>query len=230
MPYDVSAVEQYIRSAAVKRGIDPDIAVRVARSEGLGPGVWQSNYHKNGKRETSYGPYQLLVGGGLGDKFTRKYGKSPSDPSTVYQQVDFALDEAAAGGWSPWYGAAKVGVGNWDGLRGAKAGSSLKPSDMPPMSLSGIGSPNTPSMETTASTSYAGSTGPTPEEAAEIAARLQKQEKRRNPFEGVDWGFAEAPRISGGMGDARNTGNMLLEALNAPTAAQMLLKKRLGGR
>lgn len=118
---DVAALEGYIRDAATKRGIDPDVAVRVARSEGLGPGIWQSNYVKNGRRETSYGPFQLLVGGGLGDKFQKIYGKSPADPSTVHQQIDFALDEAATGGWSPWYGAAKVGVGARTGLENARA-------------------------------------------------------------------------------------------------------------
>lgn len=121
-PTDVSGTEAYIREAATKRGIDPDIAVKVARSEGLGPGIWQSNYVRgDGKRETSYGPFQLLVGGGLGDKFQKTYGKSPADPSTVNQQIDFALDEAARGGWSPWYGAAKVGVGARTGLDNARA-------------------------------------------------------------------------------------------------------------
>lgn len=118
---DVSATEAYIRQSAQARGIDPDVAVRVARSEGLAPNTWQSNYVKNGKRETSYGPFQLLVGGGLGDKFQKIYGKSPEDPSTVQQQIDFALDEAAQGGWSPWYGAAKVGVGARTGLDQARA-------------------------------------------------------------------------------------------------------------
>jgi hypothetical protein len=120
-PADVAGLEGYIREAAQKRGIDPEIAVKVARSEGLAPGVWQSNVVKNGKRETSYGPYQLLVGGGLGDKFQKIYGKSPADPSTVQQQIDFALDEAAQGGWGPWYGAAKVGVGQRTGLERARA-------------------------------------------------------------------------------------------------------------
>lgn len=118
---DVVATENYIRQAAQARGIDPDVAVRVARSEGLAPNTWQSNYVKNGKRETSYGPFQLLVGGGLGDKFQKVYGKSPADPSTLQQQIDFALDEAAQGGWSPWYGAAKVGVGPRTGLEQARA-------------------------------------------------------------------------------------------------------------
>lgn len=116
----IGEMEGYIRQAASARGINPDVAVRVARSEGLAPGVWQSNVVKNGRRETSYGPFQLLVGGGLGDKFQRQHGASPADPSTWRQQIDFALDEAATGGWGPWYGAAKVGVGRRTGLEGAR--------------------------------------------------------------------------------------------------------------
>jgi len=113
--------EVYIRRAARARGIDPEVAVRVARSEGLAPGVWQSNYVKDGKRETSYGPFQLLVGGGLGDEFIAKGYGDPRDPRTVYRQIDFALDKAAENGWGAWYGAAKVGVGNRTGLDGARA-------------------------------------------------------------------------------------------------------------
>lgn len=120
MVYDIKQVEAYIRRAAAARGMDPDIAVRVAKSEGLAPGAWQSNFVKNGKREPSYGPFQLFMGGGLGNEFKRKTGLDPSDPSTVYQGVDFALDAAKAGGWTPWYGAAKVGVGKWDGIKGGK--------------------------------------------------------------------------------------------------------------
>lgn len=114
---DLAGRADYIREAASRIGVDPEIAVRVARSEGLAPGVWQSNVVKGGRRETSYGPYQLLVGGGLGDKFIRETGLDPRDPATERAQIDFALKEAKAGGWSPWYGAAKVGVGKWDGIR-----------------------------------------------------------------------------------------------------------------
>lgn len=117
----VEGMTSYIREAAAARGIDPDVAVRVARSEGLAPGVWQSKViNKRGQRETSYGPFQLLVGGGLGDKFQEIYGVSPEDRSTWRQQIDFALDQAAQGGWSPWYGAAKVGVGTRTGLERAR--------------------------------------------------------------------------------------------------------------
>lgn len=136
---DVARMEAYIRDAAVKRGIDPDVAVRVARSEGLAPGVWQSNVRKNGRRETSYGPFQLLVGGGLGDKFQKIYGKSPADPSTAYSQIDFALDEAARGGWGPWYGAAKVGVGRRTGLERARPlGVAAAPAAAPPVHVASL--------------------------------------------------------------------------------------------
>lgn len=152
--YPLADVEAYIRAAAAKRGMDPDIAVRVAKSEGLAPNTWQSRVPTKNGHETSYGPYQLLVGGGLGDTFKRQTGLDPSDPSTVYQQVDFALDQASQGGWSPWYGAAKVGVGNWDGIRKGSytpapqaPQPNLKPNDMPPGLLSGIGSPNNPQLQ-----------------------------------------------------------------------------------
>jgi len=121
----VSDVEGYIRKAAVRRGIDPDIAVRVAKSEGLASGVWQSRVSKNGRRETSYGPFQMLVGDGvhfpkgMGNDFMEKTGLDPSDPSTLQAQIDFALDRATEGGWKPWYGAKKAGVSAWDGISDA---------------------------------------------------------------------------------------------------------------
>ncbi|MEP5753655.1 MAG: hypothetical protein ABJ359_02260, partial [Nitratireductor sp.] len=118
---DLAELETYIRGAASRRGIDPEIAVKVAKSEGLAPGVWQSNVVKNGRRERSYGPFQLYIDGGLGNEFQKLTGKSPADPSTVFKQIDFALDKAAELGWSPWYGAAKVGVGPRDGPANARA-------------------------------------------------------------------------------------------------------------
>lgn len=99
-----SETEAYIREAAKKRGINPDVAVAVAKSEGL------NNYV--GDKGTSFGPYQLhyknnipgLSNAGLGDEFTRATGLHASDRSTVKQQIDFALDQALRGGWGPWHG------------------------------------------------------------------------------------------------------------------------------
>ena len=126
--YDVNFIERFIRQEAAKRGIDPDIAVRIARSEGLKANTWQSNVvNKRGQRETSYGPYQLLTGGGLGDVFERRTGLQVEDPATVQEQVKFALDEAARGGWTPWHG----WKGNrWAGIRTPATGNVSDPMDV----------------------------------------------------------------------------------------------------
>lgn len=118
---DVSEMEAYIVQAAQAAGIDPQIALKVAKSEGLKEGVWQSEVVKDGVREPSYGPFQLYMGGGLGNRFESKYGVSPADPRTWKQQIDFALAEAKKGGWSPWYGARNAGIGNYEGLRNVQA-------------------------------------------------------------------------------------------------------------
>lgn len=115
------AIEAYIRSAAQKRGIDPDIAVRVAMSEGgVDDPTRQSDVVKNGVREQSYGPFQLYMGGGLGNEFQQQTGLHPSDPSAWMKGIDFALDKAKESGWGAWYGAAKAGIGDRDGLGGAQ--------------------------------------------------------------------------------------------------------------
>jgi hypothetical protein len=121
----VSEVEAYIRRAAMRRGIDPDVAVRVAKAERLAPGIWQSNVYRNGVREPSYGPFQLYTGGGLGNEFQRLTGRSAADRSTLFPQVEFALDRAATGGWGPWHGAREAGIGRWEGLQGAQPSSTM---------------------------------------------------------------------------------------------------------
>lgn len=120
----VSPIEAYIRQAATARGIDPDIAVRVAKSEGgVKDAALQSYAKKNGVREPSYGPFQLLVGGGktgfptgLGNAFIEATGLDPSDPANVYAGIDFALDNAKNSGWGAWYGAKNSGIGKWAGI------------------------------------------------------------------------------------------------------------------
>lgn len=96
-------IESYIRQAATQRGIDPDVAVQVAKSEGI-------NY--TGDQGSSFGPFQLHYGGvasggnavsGLGDQFTAQTGLHANDPSTIPAQIDFALDNAAKNGWGAWH-------------------------------------------------------------------------------------------------------------------------------
>jgi hypothetical protein len=112
----MTEIEAYIRSAAIARGIDPDIAVRVARAEGgLIDPVRQSDVRKNGKRERSFGPFQLYMDGGLGNQ-ALKQGIDPSNPAHWKAGVDFALDTAAREGWGQWYGARNTGIGNRQGI------------------------------------------------------------------------------------------------------------------
>lgn len=116
-------IASYITQAAIKRGIDPAIALKVAKSEG-GLDSWnlQSNYVKNGVREPSFGPFQLYKGGGLGNAMIKQTGLDPALAANGPAGVDFALDNAKKSGWGQWYGAAKVGVGDWEGI-GKGAGS-----------------------------------------------------------------------------------------------------------
>ena len=110
----------FIRRAALARGIDPEIALRVARSEGgLSDPTKQSDVMRNGQREPSFGPFQLLIGGengfplGMGNDAM----KAGVDPRTDWRGgIEFALDQARKSGWGPWYGAKRVGVGNMEGI------------------------------------------------------------------------------------------------------------------
>lgn len=124
----MGALESYIRQAALARGIDPEIAVRVARSEGgLDDPTRQSLVRKNGAQEPSYGPFQLLIGGGstgfpegMGNA-ALALGVDPRDPAQWQKGVDFALDNAARAGWGAWFGAKASGIGRFDGIRGRAA-------------------------------------------------------------------------------------------------------------
>jgi len=107
-------VVDYIQQAAALRGIDPNVALRVAQSEGLNS--WRSAI----PGENSFGPYQLYTGGGLGNTFQRQTGLDPSNPAVWRQSVDFSLDQAATGGWGPFHGAANTGISRWQGLQGAR--------------------------------------------------------------------------------------------------------------
>lgn len=125
----MSPLEDYIRRAAAARGIDPDIAVRVAKAEGgLNDPTRQSLVMKNGRQEPSYGPFQLLVGGGdtgfpegLGNRALAA-GIDPRNPNDAYRGIDFALDTAAKTGWGQWYGAKAAGLGNFAGIGGRPSG------------------------------------------------------------------------------------------------------------
>lgn len=124
--------EVYIKMAAAKRGIDPNVAVAVAKSEGL------NSY--TGDQGSSFGPFQLHYAGmapggnavaGLGDEFTQATGLHARDPSTMQKQIDFALDHAARSGWGAFHGAANSGIGNFQGIRNTRLAGALPRPDTP---------------------------------------------------------------------------------------------------
>jgi len=118
-------MEQFIREEAVKRGIDPDIAVRVAESEALNA-FDPDQPDRGGDEGSSFGLYQLHYKGmspsmpnaGLGDEFTRLTGLDARDPSTWKDQVKFSLDWAGKKGWGSWMGAKKAGIPDFAGISG----------------------------------------------------------------------------------------------------------------
>ena len=121
--FSVANATNFIKQYSSAIGIDPDIALKVARSEGLGAGIWQSNYVKGGFREPSFGPFQLLKGGkgtgfgtGLGNRFMAQTGLDPADPANWQQSTAFALDQAKANGWGAWFGAQKQGITGFAGI------------------------------------------------------------------------------------------------------------------
>jgi hypothetical protein len=120
-------IEGIIRREAKLRNMDPEIAIKVYKSEGAG--AYQSKIRsgsqkKEGGQEASYGPFQLYTGGGLGNQYEKETGRLLAEDNTlegITTQIQFALDMAIDKGWSPWYGSKSAGVGARDGLDGATA-------------------------------------------------------------------------------------------------------------
>jgi hypothetical protein len=91
-------VEAFIRQAAPQYQVPGEDAVRVWSGEG------RSGYVGDGG--TSFGPFQLHVGGGLGDDFERIYKEDIRDPSTWQDQVMYTLGYVQTHGWNgQWHGA-----------------------------------------------------------------------------------------------------------------------------
>jgi len=115
---DPRGMAGYIRETAKKYGIDPEVALKVARSEGLSS--FRSGVRtKTGKEEPSWGAFQLYTGGGLGNQFQKETGLDPSDPANEKATIDYALKTAAKVGWGPWHGAKNTGIGQFEGIGGA---------------------------------------------------------------------------------------------------------------
>jgi peptidoglycan hydrolase-like protein with peptidoglycan-binding domain len=119
-------IEEIIVDEAELRGIVPSVAVRIFRAEGAGS--YQSRIPRTGRgslggREASFGPYQLYIGGGLGNDYQQQTGRDLTTDNTeegIVNQIRFALDAAVTQSWQPWYGRGPAGVGRTEGLRGAR--------------------------------------------------------------------------------------------------------------
>lgn len=118
-----SAIERIIREEANSRGIEPDIAVKVYRAEGLNS--YQSKEKYNGKRERSYGPFQLFIDGGLGNDYQKATGGDLTQENNIQditRQIQWSLDYVAkTKSWSPWKGIKKIDMDKNEGLSGSKA-------------------------------------------------------------------------------------------------------------
>lgn len=137
-------VADMIRKSAIERGIDPETAVGISKSEGLN--VYRSSAPGNKwgmQREPSYGPFQLLVGKGtggpegLGDRFKAATGIDPAtdrSAASIQKQIDFALDEAKKKGWGQWYGRKTAGIGEFQGIN-VDTSKMKAPEITPPLTL-----------------------------------------------------------------------------------------------
>jgi hypothetical protein len=234
----MTPIEAYIRAAAQRHGISPDIAVRVARGEGgladpfrHGEGPAPSSQAADlGPTENSYGPFQLYISGtgaGLGDRALN----AGIDPRKNWQGgVDYALDEVRRKGWGQWYGARAAGIAGMMGVGGGPTGSggnnSLAGSGgRPAASILHPEIDPTPSTDTlpgpTASGPAFGSMSPDGKEPG-IGKRLAAGAA-------IDNAVMPPARINSPFGgDARQGMPDLLKLLQNPNAlAQALLSRRL---
>lgn len=117
---------EFIQQRAQQYGADPQTAVKVASAES------SIGANRVGDGGTSFGPFQLHVGGGLGDTFRQQTRLDPSDPANDYATADWALRNAPQTGWGPYHGAARVGIGPREGLPGGPPpGSGMPPGGQP---------------------------------------------------------------------------------------------------
>lgn len=104
------SMKQIIDRSAAKAGIDPRIMYGIVHGESEGKRTGVYDIGDNGK---SFGPFQMFMGGGLGNDFQAATGLDPRNSSTLPQQADWIAKEiskrgggAAARKWvaSQWYG------------------------------------------------------------------------------------------------------------------------------
>jgi hypothetical protein len=116
--------EQFIRSEAAKRKINPNVAMAVAKTEGF------DTFNSSIPGEKSYGAFQLNISKdpsrpSLGDRFKKDTGLDPSDRANEKRSIQYALDEAKRDGWSQWYGARNNNIDRWQGIPRNETGAAM---------------------------------------------------------------------------------------------------------
>lgn len=109
---DMNAIAEYIYRRAQQLGVDPNMALGIARFEGLNPNTLGApTFGNKDAAGYSFGPFQLysaspdpktIAPGGLAYEFQQKFGAAPSKENWQ-QQVDFSLETMKNRGVSPWY-------------------------------------------------------------------------------------------------------------------------------
>jgi hypothetical protein len=109
---NINDIASYIYGRAPNFNVDPNLALGVARFEGLNPKtVGSPTFGNKDARGYSFGPFQLFSGspdpsriapGGMAYEFQQKFGSAPSRENWQ-QQVDFALERMGKTGTGPWY-------------------------------------------------------------------------------------------------------------------------------
>ena len=109
---NINDIAAYIYGRAPQFRVDPNLALGVARYEGLNPNtIGSATFGNKDARGYSFGPFQLFSGspdpnkiapGGMAYEFQQKFGSAPTRENWQ-QQVDFALERMGKSGTSPWY-------------------------------------------------------------------------------------------------------------------------------
>jgi len=109
---EMNAIAEYIYRRAQQLGVDPNMALGIARFEGLNPNTLGApTFGNKDAAGYSFGPFQLysaspdpskIAPGGLAYEFQQRFGSAPSRENWQ-QQVDFSLETMKNRGVSPWY-------------------------------------------------------------------------------------------------------------------------------
>lgn len=105
----MTEMEQFIRNYAASIGLNPEVVMQTVLAEGgrssLEPGGYarQSQLSYKGGQEQSYGPFQMFMGGGLGNR-AQQAGIDVTNPADAFRTAQFAMDVMKQEGLGHWHG------------------------------------------------------------------------------------------------------------------------------